>query len=97
MPKRIVIETPRSKMNNACSPSEPECRLSEREIERFSKELTKYMKQFAPAFERIEQVRHRQAYVRGLLSNVTSKNVEQLAIGLRKMVRSLQYFIGESA
>lgn len=97
MPKAIVIETSRSKQKEACAPAVPECKLSKREIERLSKELTKYMKQFAPAFERIEQVKHSQAYVQGLLSDVTRKNVEQMALGLGKKVRSLQYFIGESA
>jgi SRSO17 transposase len=54
------------------------------------------MKQFAPAFERIEQVKHSQAYVHGLLSDVTRKNVEQMALGMGGKVRSLQYFIGQS-
>jgi SRSO17 transposase len=96
MPKTIVIETPRSEIKKACRPSVPECNLSKRDVERFSKELTKYMKQFAPAFERIEQVKHSQAYVHGLLSDVTRKNVEQMALGLGEKVRSLQYFIGQS-
>ncbi|NJC96121.1 MAG: IS701 family transposase [Anaerolineae bacterium] len=96
MPKRIVIETSRSKRKEACTPPVPECKLSKREVERFSKELTKYMKQFAPAFERIEQVKHSQTYVHGLLSDVTRKNVEQMALGMGGKVRSLQYFIGQS-
>jgi SRSO17 transposase len=70
--------------------------LSKRDVERFSKELTKYMENFAPAFERVEQVKHSQVYVHGLLSDVTRKNVEQMALGLGKKVRSLQYFIGQS-
>jgi SRSO17 transposase len=96
MPKTIVIETPRSEIKIACTPSVPECNLSKSDVEHFSKELTKYMKQFAPAFERIEQVKHSQAYVDGLLSDVTRKNVEQMALGLGEKVRSLQYFIGQS-
>jgi SRSO17 transposase len=96
MPKRIVIETTRSKRKKACAPPVPECKLSKKDVERFSKELTKYMKQFAPAFERIEQVKHSQAYVHGLLSDVTRKNVEQMALGMGGKVRSLQYFIGQS-
>jgi len=96
MPKRIVIETARSEMKKACRPSVPDCNLSKRDVERFSKELTKYMKQFAPAFERIEQVKHSQTYVHGLLSDVTRKNVEQMALGWGEKVRSLQYFIGQS-
>lgn len=96
MPKTIVIETPRSEMKKACRPSVPKCNLSKRDVERFLKELAKYMKQFAPAFERIEQVKHSQAYVHGLLSDVTRKNVEQMALGLGEKVRSLQYFVGQS-
>lgn len=96
MPKSIVIETTRSKRKKACAPPVPECKLSKKDVERFSKELTKYMKQFAPAFERIEQVKHSQVYVHGLLSDVTRKNVEQMALGMGGKVRSLQYFIGQS-
>ena len=96
MPKTIVTETTGSQTKRAIPPSVPECNLSKRDVERFSKELTKYMKQFAPAFERIEQVKHSQAYVQGLLSDVTRKNVEQMALGLGKKVRSLQYFVGQS-
>jgi SRSO17 transposase len=96
MPKAIVLETSRSEIKKACPSSEPECKLSKREVERFSKELTKYMKQFAPAFERVEQVQHSQIYVHGLLGNTLRKNVEQMALGLGKKVRSLQYFIGQS-
>ena len=96
MPQTIVLETPRSETKQACPPSVPECNLSKRDAERFSKELTKYMKQFAPAFERIEQVKHSQSYVHGLLSDVTRKNVEQMALGWGEKVRSLQYFIGQS-
>jgi SRSO17 transposase len=70
--------------------------LSKKDVECFSKELTKYMKQFAPAFERVEQVKHSQVYVHGLVGNALRKNVEQMALGLGKKVRSLQYFIGQS-
>jgi SRSO17 transposase len=96
MPKTIVTERSRSETKAASQPTVPECNLSKRDVERFSKELTKYMKQFAPAFERIEQVKHSQAYVHGLLSDVTRKNVEQMALGLGEKVRSLQYFVGQS-
>jgi len=96
MPKTIVLETSRSETKAASQTTVPECNLSNKDVERFSKELTKYMKQFAPAFERIEQVKHSQAYVHGLLSDVTRKNVEQMALGVGGKVRSLQYFIGQS-
>jgi SRSO17 transposase len=96
MPKTIVLETSRSKRKEAYAPPVPACNLNKKDVERFSKELTKYMKQFAPAFERVEQVKHSQVYVHGLLGNALRKNVEQIALGLGKKVRSLQYFIGRS-
>jgi len=96
MPKRIVLETSRSEMKAASQPTVPECNLGKKDVERFLKELTKYMKQFAPAFERVEQVKHSQVYVHGLLGNALRKNVEQMALGLGKKVRNLQYFIGQS-
>lgn len=96
MPKKIVPEMRRTETLEACAQHPPECDLSKKDVERFSKELTKYMKQFAPAFQRVEQVKHSKAYVHGLLSNATRKNVEQMALGLGKKVRSLQYFIGQS-
>jgi len=81
MPKKIVPETRRTETLEAYAQPVPECNLSEKDIERFSKELTKYMKQFAPAFQRVEQVKHSQAYVHGLLGTVMRKNVEQMALG----------------
>jgi len=86
MPVEIVTET---------SPA-PECNLSKKDIERFSEALTKYMKRFEPAFQRVEQVKRSQAYLHGLLGNATRKNVEQMALGLGENVRSLQYFVGQS-
>ena len=97
MPKKIVPETHRTEtLLEACAQDMPECNLSKKDVEHFSKELTKYMKQFTSAFQRVEQVKHSKAYVHGLLSNATRKNVEQIALGLGKKVRSLQYFIGQS-
>lgn len=96
MPKKIVPERRRTETLEACAQHPPEYDLSKKDVERFSKELTKYMKQFASAFQRVEQVKHSKAYVHGLLSNATRKNVEQMALGLGKKVRSLQYFIGQS-
>jgi SRSO17 transposase len=96
MPKKIVPEMRRTETLAACAPHLPECNLSQKDVASFSKELTKYMKRFAPAFQRVEQVQHSQVYVRGLLSNAMRKNVEQMALGLGEKVRSLQYFIGQS-
>jgi len=96
MPKKIVPETGRTETLEACVHDTPECNLSQRDVERFSRELTKYMKQFAPAFQRVEQRQRSQTYVSGLLGNAMRKNVEQIALGLGENVRSLQYFVGQS-
>jgi len=86
MPAEIVTET---------CPA-PQCNLSQKDIEHFSQELTKYMELFEPAFQRVEQSRRSKAYVHGLLGNATRKNVEQIALGLGEKVRSMQYFVGQS-
>ncbi len=78
MPKMIVLETSRSKRKEACAPPVPECNLSKKDVERFSKELTKYMKQFEPAFQRVEQVQRSQAYVHGLLGYASRKGYSLL-------------------
>jgi len=74
----------------------PECNLSTKDVKLFSKELKKYMKLFKPAFERVEQTKKSLTYVQGLLGNATRKNVEQMALGQKEKVRSLQYFVGQS-
>ncbi len=86
MPAAIVTET---------SPA-PECNLSKEEVERFLDELKNYMELFKPAFQRVEQLKRSQTYLRGLLGSATRKNVEQMALGLGEKVRSLQYFVGQS-
>jgi len=74
----------------------PECNLSTKDVKLFLKELTKYMKLFKPAFQRVEQIKKSLTYLHGLLGNATRKNVEQMALGQKEKVRSLQYFIGQS-
>ena len=86
MPAKIVTET---------CPA-PECNLSQKDIERFLNELKKYMKLFKPAFQRMEQMKKSLTYLHGLLGSAARKNVEQMALGLREKVRSLQYFVGQS-
>src|SRR5690554_3133165 len=106
MPRKIVPETRRIETQPGCVQALPKWKLNKKDVERFSKELTKYMKQFASAFQRVEQVKHSEVYtytvrryrcIQGLLSNAVRKNVEQMALGLGKKVRSLQHFIGQSA
>ena len=96
MPKKIVPETCRTETLETCVQHLPQWTLKKQDVECFSKELTKYMKQFASAFQRVEQRKRSKAYVHGLLGNATRKNVEQMALGLGEKVRSLQYFIGQS-
>jgi len=106
MPREIVTETSRVKLfgqaemepcweQNQTCPA-PESNLSKKDVVQFSKELMQYMKLFRPAFERVEQMKRSQVYVRGLLGNAARKNVEQMALGLGEKVRSLQYFVGQS-
>lgn len=87
MPSEIVTETSAA----------PECNLSKEDVEQFLDELTNYMKLFKPAFQRVEQLKRSQTYLRGLLGNATRKNVEQMALGLGEKVRSMQYFVGQSS
>lgn len=40
----------------------------------------------------MEQMQKSLTYMNGLLGNTARKNVEQIALGLKEKVRSLQYF-----
>lgn len=74
----------------------PECNLSTKDIKLFLNESKKYMKLFEPAFQRVEQIKKSLTYLHGLLGNTTRKNVEQMALGQKEKVRSLQSFVGQS-
>jgi SRSO17 transposase len=74
----------------------PECNLSTKDVKLFLKELKKYMKLFKGAFQRVEQIQKSLTYLHGLLGNAARKNVEQMALGQKEKVRSLQYFVGQS-
>ncbi len=54
------------------------------------------MKLFKSAFQRVEQIKKSVTYLHGLLGNTARKNVEQMALGQKEKVRSLQYFVGQS-
>jgi len=106
MPREIVTESSRyrttekagyqaGRMEIETCPA-PECNLSAKDVKLFLNELKKYMKLFKPAFVRVEQMEKSLTYLNGLLSNTTRKNVEQMALGMREKVRSLQYFVGQS-
>jgi SRSO17 transposase len=96
MPRKIVPERRRTETHEADGQQMPKWNLRKKDVERFSKELTKYMKEFASSFQRVEQRQRSQTYVHGLLGNAMRKNVEQIALGLGENVRSLQYFVGQS-
>jgi SRSO17 transposase len=74
----------------------PEFNLGKKEVKLFSKELKKYMKLFIPSFVRVEQIQKSLTYLQGLLGDTTRKNVEQMALGQKEKVRSLQYYVGQS-
>jgi SRSO17 transposase len=74
----------------------PECNLSTKEVKLFVNETKKYMDLFKSAFMRVEQMKKSLTYLHGLLGNATRKNVEQMALGQKEKVRSLQYFVGQS-
>jgi SRSO17 transposase len=106
MPREIVTESSRYRTTGKADcqarnkefetcPA-PECNLSKQDVKLFLNELKKYMKLFKPAFPRVEQIEKSLTYLNGLLGNTTRKNVEQMALGMREKVRSLQYFVGQS-
>ncbi len=74
----------------------PECNLSQKDVELFLHESKRYMKLFKGAFPRVEQRKKSLTYLHGLLGNATRKNVEQMALGQKEKVRSLQYYVGQS-
>jgi SRSO17 transposase len=74
----------------------PECNLSTKAVKLFLNELKRYMKLFKGAFQRVEPIKKSLAYLHGLLGNAPRKNVEQMALGQKEKVRSLQYFVGQS-
>jgi len=107
MPREIVTETSRAKKLSGKGDVQanriqvetcpaPECNLSTKDVELFLNESKKYMKLFKPAFQRVEQIKKSLTYLHGLLGNATRKNVEQMALGQKEKVRSLQYFVGQS-
>jgi SRSO17 transposase len=108
MPREIVTETSRgkssgrakklsvkAKFQNETCPA-PECNLSTKDVKQFVNESKRYMQLFKGAFQRVEQAQKSLTYLHGLLGNSTRKNVEQLALGQKEKVRSLQYYVGQS-
>lgn len=112
MPKEIVTESNRQYLKEQAQAQNskaekgrpdgmetsvaPECNLSQKDVKLILNKLKKYIKLFKGAFQRMEQSQKSLIYMNGLLGNVARKNVEQMALGLREKVRSLQYFVGQS-
>jgi SRSO17 transposase len=108
MPREIVTETGRGKPSGRAKKLSgkaafqvetcpaPECNLSTKEVKLFLDESKRYMKLFKGAFQRVEQIQKSLTYLHGLLGNATRKNVEQMALGQKETVRSLQYYVGQS-
>jgi len=106
MPREIVTETSRDKLSSQTKKHArgvqvetcpaPECNLSTKDVKLFLNEMKRYMKLFKSGYLRVEQIQKSLTYLQGLLGNSTRKNVEQMALGQKEKVRSLQYFIGQS-
>ena len=111
MPKEIVTESNRVELKGRAQKLSgkaesrpdgietcvaPAYNLSQKDVKLFLKEMKRYMKLFQPAFQRTEQIQKSLTYMNGLLGNVARKNVEQMALGQKEKVRSLQYFVGQS-
>ena len=108
MPREIVTESSRGKPSGRAKKLSgkvefqietcpaPECNLSTQDIKLFLNESKRYMKLFKGAFQRVEQIQKSLSYLHGLLGHATRKNVEQMALGQKEKVRSLQYYVGQS-
>jgi len=108
MPREIVTETSRDKSSGRAKKLSgkaefqiktcpaPECNLSTKDVKLLLNESKRYMKLFKPAFQSVEQIQKSLIYLHGLRGHATRKNVEQMALGQREKVRSLQYFVGQS-
>jgi SRSO17 transposase len=74
----------------------PYFNLTEREVEQCLPELKTYLEAFRSAFGRRDQFERFRIYVKGLLSDVTRKTIEGIALAFGENVRDLQHFAGQS-
>jgi SRSO17 transposase len=74
----------------------PEFNLTQRDVAQCLPELAAYWELFEPAFGRVEQFRQSQVYFRGLLSDLSRKTTERIALEFSANVRDLQHFMGQS-
>ncbi len=86
MPKTIISD----------SVPAPHFNLTEREIKACLPELESYLAAFRIGFNRREQFEGFCVYIRGLLSDVSRKTIEGIALALAENVRDLQHFVGQS-
>ena len=71
--------------------------VSERDVQRWGRELERVCEQMAPRFGRVEVRRRAPLYVRGLIAQVDRKNGWQLADYLGDDTpKNLQHFIARS-
>lgn len=73
-----------------------ECSLAPQVFAQVLPRLELFMVPFVKSFVRIEQIRHANTFVQGLLSDLDRKNVESIAYRFGQERLPLQYFIGTS-
>jgi SRSO17 transposase len=75
--------------------------LAPRDLKNLAAELSQYSAEYAPLFKRREQREWAQLYLRGQLSNLERKSIEQIVLRERgediNAVRAVQQSIGEGA
>jgi SRSO17 transposase len=74
----------------------PYFNLTEREVKQCMPELETYLDRFKVGFNRREQFERFRVYVKGLLSELTRKTIEGIALAFGENVRDLQHFAGQS-
>jgi SRSO17 transposase len=86
MPSTIISDTVRA----------PYFNLTERDVKQCLPELETYLELFKAGFGRREQYERFRVYVRGLLSELSRKTIEGIALAFGENVRDLQHFAGQS-
>ena len=74
----------------------PHFNLTEREVKQCLPELESYVERFKASFSRREQYERFKVYVKGLLSELSRKTLEGIALAFGENVRDLQHFAGQS-
>jgi SRSO17 transposase len=74
----------------------PYFNLTEREVKQCLPDLETYLDAFKAGFSRREQFERFSVYVKGLLSDLSRKTIEGIALAFGENVRDLQHFAGQS-